>query len=136
MGHHRGLVCRRCPTLPHPTGCSTIGAGELSFRVRYGTGRTLPAVATDNAVSTHPHKGVGKSACCVVICLQYSRPGLLFQSRIVGAKQGVVKSSAYQYRSAPHVTVLPHPACQPSHLLGALLGSHRWETSSRNRLPA
>ena len=37
-------VCaRRCPTLPHPSECSTIGAGSLSFRVRNGTGReTLP----------------------------------------------------------------------------------------------
>ena len=30
---------RRCPTLPHPPGCSTIGAVGLSFRVRNGTGR-------------------------------------------------------------------------------------------------
>ena len=32
-------VVRRCPTLPHPSGCSTIGAVGLSFRVRDGTGR-------------------------------------------------------------------------------------------------
>ena len=37
----RGLnliqVCARwCPTLPHPGGCSTIGAVRLSFRVRDG----------------------------------------------------------------------------------------------------
>ena len=30
-------VCARwCPTLPHPGGCSTIGAVRLSFRVRDG----------------------------------------------------------------------------------------------------
>jgi hypothetical protein len=34
-----GGVVRRCPTLPHPSGCSTIGAAGLSFRVRDGTGR-------------------------------------------------------------------------------------------------
>ena len=34
-----GLVFRRRPTLPQPGGCSTIGAGRLSFRVRNGTGR-------------------------------------------------------------------------------------------------
>ena len=32
-------VVRRCPTLPHSLGCSTIGAVGLSFRVRNGTGR-------------------------------------------------------------------------------------------------
>ena len=38
------VVCRRrCPTLPHPGGCSTIGAGSLSFRVRKGRpGVSLP----------------------------------------------------------------------------------------------
>ena len=42
------VVCRRrCPTLPHPGGCSTIGAGSLSFRVRKGkrSGRVPAAVA-------------------------------------------------------------------------------------------
>ena len=42
------LLCgcvRRCPTLPHPGGCSTIGAGGLSFRVRNGTGRFPSAMA-------------------------------------------------------------------------------------------
>ena len=32
-------VFRWCPTLPLPGGGSTIGAGGLSFRVRYGSGR-------------------------------------------------------------------------------------------------
>jgi hypothetical protein len=36
---------RRCPTLPHPGGCSTIGAGGLSFRVRDGSGRFPSAMA-------------------------------------------------------------------------------------------
>ena len=41
MWSPRGLdlieVCARwCPTLPHPGGCSTIGAVRLSFRVRDG----------------------------------------------------------------------------------------------------
>ena len=30
------VVLRRCPTLPHPPRCSTIGAVGLSFRVRNG----------------------------------------------------------------------------------------------------
>ena len=35
-----------CPALPYPGGCSTIGAGGLSFRVRYGAGRGSPAMTT------------------------------------------------------------------------------------------
>ena len=35
----RWCVFRWCPTLPLPGGGSTIGAGGLSFRVRYGSGR-------------------------------------------------------------------------------------------------
>mgnify|MGYP000445117102 FL=1 len=40
-----GVCVRRCPTLPHPVECSTIGAGGLSFRVRNGTGRFPSAMA-------------------------------------------------------------------------------------------
>ena len=41
-------VCARwCPTLPHPGGCSTIGAVRLSFRVRDGSGRFPVAVTTE-----------------------------------------------------------------------------------------
>ena len=41
---------RRCPTLPHPGGCSTIGAGGLSFRVRDGSGRFPSAMAAVTCV--------------------------------------------------------------------------------------
>ena len=41
---------RRCPTLPHPGGCSTIGAGGLSFRVRNGSGRFPSAVTAVTCV--------------------------------------------------------------------------------------
>ena len=51
MESPRGLnqwVCARwCPTLPHPGGCSTIGAVRLSFRVRNGSGRFPVAVTTE-----------------------------------------------------------------------------------------
>ena len=40
-------IVRRCPTLPHPPECSTIGAVELSFRVRNGTGRFPNAMTTE-----------------------------------------------------------------------------------------
>ena len=42
-----GGCVRRCPTLPHPLGCSTIGAARLSFRVRNGTGRFPCAMTTE-----------------------------------------------------------------------------------------
>ena len=41
---------RRCPALPRLVGRSTIGAGGLSFRVRDGSGRVLPAVAAEGSV--------------------------------------------------------------------------------------
>ena len=45
------VVCARwCPTLPHPGGCSTIGAVRLSFRVRGGAGRFPVAVTTETTV--------------------------------------------------------------------------------------
>ena len=49
----RLVVCARwCPTLPHPGGCSTIGAVRLSFRVRDGAGRFPVAVTTETAVGS------------------------------------------------------------------------------------
>jgi hypothetical protein len=45
-----GVCVRRCPTLPHPGGCSTIGAGGLSFRVRNGAGRFPSAMAAVTCV--------------------------------------------------------------------------------------
>lgn len=38
-------VMRRCATLPHPVGCSTIAVPGLSFRVRNGSGRLPWAMA-------------------------------------------------------------------------------------------
>ena len=45
-------VVRRSPTLPHAPACSTIGAGRLNFRVRYGTGCFPSAMATGTACDT------------------------------------------------------------------------------------
>ena len=49
---------RRCPTLPQPPGCSTIGAVGLSFRVRDGTGRFPHAITTGNL---YPRPMVGET---------------------------------------------------------------------------
>src|SRR5687767_11331012 len=62
-------VVRRCPTLPHPVGCSTIGAVGLSFRVRNGTGR-FPHAMTAVTLAPQPW-GSGKTVvtrCRTVWC--------------------------------------------------------------------
>ena len=48
-------VLWRCPTLPQPIGCSTIGAAGLSFQVRNVAGRFPGAVTTTRLfVQHHP----------------------------------------------------------------------------------
>ena len=49
---------RRCPTLPHPRECSTIGAVGLSFRVRNGTGRFPHAMTAVTLSNTPPWWGL------------------------------------------------------------------------------
>ena len=52
------VVLWRCPTLPQPIGCSTIGAAGLSFQVRNGAGRFPGAVTTTRISVQHaPHQG-------------------------------------------------------------------------------
>src|SRR5690606_22341646 len=46
-------LSRRRPTLPHSLGCSTIGAGGLSFRVRNGSGRFPTAMAAVTLFNCH-----------------------------------------------------------------------------------
>jgi hypothetical protein len=78
-----GGVLRRCPTLPPRCRGSTIGAGGLSFRVRYGTGR-FPAAVTAVTLSGWP-------VCRPRFGGVRSLPG----NRTVDACWCVVKSSAY-----------------------------------------
>lgn len=86
------MVVRRCPTLPHPPGCSTIGAVGLSFRVRNGTGR-FPHAMTAVTLLPVPLCGGGKcvvttvvlGCCLVVLCCCVGVPGLLVGNHIVDA---------------------------------------------------
>ena len=48
-----GGVLWRFPTLPHPLGCSTIGAAGLSFQVRNVAGRFPGAVTTTRLCVQH-----------------------------------------------------------------------------------
>ena len=47
------VVLWRCPTLPQPIGCSTIGAAGLSFQVRNVAGRFPGAVTTTSLCVQH-----------------------------------------------------------------------------------
>jgi hypothetical protein len=60
-----GVCVRRCPTLPRTRVRSTIGAGGLNCRVRYGSG-CFPA-----AVTTVTHRLYGVVCCsfCARACL-------------------------------------------------------------------
>ena len=53
-------VVRRSPTLPHAPACSTIGAGRLNFRVRYGTGCFPSAMATGTVSDTGRRSPLGR----------------------------------------------------------------------------
>ena len=120
------MVCARwCPTLPHPGGCSTIGAGSLSFRVRNGAGRWL---------SRCDHRDVYGvvCACCVP-------PGGTRVCVCVCVGGGLVLRTAWWTRACLSLFVwlcvvcvgqlvpvglqalagLPRPAYLPSGLLGA-----------------
>jgi hypothetical protein len=87
-------VVRRCPTLPHPPGCSTIGAVGLSFRVRNGTGRFPHAMTAVTLAPRTPLCGGGENLCgynnvvllfgCVFPWAT-NRFGLLFGNHIVDA---------------------------------------------------
>ena len=62
------VVLWRCPTLPQPIGCSTIGAAGLSFQVRNGAGRFPGAVTTTRFSVQHaPHLAVGCGL--IVVCI-------------------------------------------------------------------
>ena len=114
----RPMCVRRCPTLPHPPGCSTISAVGLSFRVRNGTGR-FPHAMT--AVTLCPHPGwprfggffpggkflgynsalVGAVWCCYSVLFWFAiQQGMLFGNHIVDA------SSLVSFYPTPWVQTL------------------------------
>ena len=82
VGAHCVISVRRCPTLPHPPGCSTIGAVGLSFRVRNGTGRFPHAMTAVTLLPVPPVCGGGKCVWLQLWCLVVIR--LWWCSRVVG----------------------------------------------------
>ena len=102
------VVCARwCPTLPHPGGCSTIGAVRLSFRVRDGAGRFPVAVTTETTIGSAVW-------CCLVLLIRlcgvvahlscHRPPGC-------GCGWGWVGCGPYSGRFA--LTALPHVPFAP-----------------------
>ena len=81
-------VLWRCPTLPQPVGCSTIGAAGLSFQVRNGAGRFPGAMTTTRLVFNTPltvfggvwvDRGLYSGCGCFVAWFLFTRfVGLLF----------------------------------------------------------
>ena len=115
-GAERVVCARWCPTLPHPGGCSTIGAVRLSFRVRDGAGRFPVAVTTETTTWA-----VRQCSCDSVIRLPantHTRMRMLCVWLVVGlGVDRIVDASLLPYRS---------PAGTPTHavcvvLLGVLL---------------
>ena len=79
------VVLWRCPTLPQPIGCSTIGAAGLSFQVRNGAGRFPGAVTTTRISVQHAPNlvvGCGLIVVCIVVaaacCLYCLTPHNVF----------------------------------------------------------
>ena len=57
------VVLRRCPTLPHPPRCSTIGAVGLSFQVRNGFWAFPPRYDHRKVFHTPPPPGLIGGGC-------------------------------------------------------------------------
>ncbi len=108
---------RRCPTLPHPGGCSTIGAGGLSFRVRDGSGRFPSAMAAVTCVELFG---------CGVPVLRELHSGCVW---FVVSPRPISTGQLHTLRCFHFRPI------NPVVWLGAL--THEgWETSSWNELPA
>ena len=114
-------VCARwCPTLPHPGGCSTIGAVRLSFRVRDGLPGVIPvAVTTETIVRA-------VLCCCLVLLFGYCLTATASHAHYlrVWALRGWVGCGPYSGRFAFTVSLTP---LSPTHarrvwcVLGVLL---------------
>ena len=88
------VVLWRCPTLPQPVGCSTIGAAGLSFQVRNVAGRFPGAMTTTRLVfNTNPllsavvwlGGGCGLIVICIVVAAVLLTVVLATRTHCVGA---------------------------------------------------
>ena len=122
------MVVRRRPTLPPRHQGSTIGAVRLSFRVRNGTGRFPHAMTTVTLSRTgnpHIHTPTDKTSSGggwgLVPVTREPHSGRVAQSNF-GITHDVgdeVIGRLVPVSSTGLQSLLPHPAYQPSGLLGA-----------------
>ena len=139
---------RRCPTLPHSLPCSTIGAGELNYRVRNGTGCFPSAKTTEQP--THPtptHVRGGGSlhddrhthihlTNTVPSCFlgttqgrEHHTNGFALNVRVFKPLGLLVPVDSTRYRAS-----IPGLSTRSS--TGGLTPTKGWENSSQGRLPA
>jgi hypothetical protein len=113
----------RCPALPHPLGCSTIGAGSRNDRVRNGTGCATSALTTKQTLETttrtpnHPHqtkpgrvryRGVlpqNRIACVSITCIGSDR----HNNERLSPRQLVPVYSTHYYASIPGLSTRSSP---------------------------
>ena len=112
----RLVVCARwCPTLPHPGGCSTIGAVRLSFRVRDGC-RAFPCRCD--------HRDDCWQCCVVPSCVLLIRLCVAAHLRLVGGcgvVGGWVGCGPYSGRLAVNCSLPPPRPCFAVGVWGGLL---------------
>jgi hypothetical protein len=95
------MFVRRCPTLPHASACSTIGAVRLSFRVRNVAGRFPDAVTTETLPPSFPAPRVCGGGCWVgwflCVCALFTYPCTGSQQPVVGLGLVLVWGCCFRY---------------------------------------
>jgi hypothetical protein len=138
------MIVRRRPTLPQPSGCSTIGAERLNFRVRDGTGCFPFAMAAVTLAETHApitSSGLGVFPSFVQFWVPYQLApggGLLVGNCVVDARHRcrnccgdeVVRQALGLLVPVGWALLLYTSGLSTQCSAGGLTRSSRWETSS------
>src|SRR4051812_10955207 len=131
-----GEEVRRCPTLPRGRPRSTIGAESLSFRVRNVTGRFPLAMAAETLLMSHrfprltPHRRHRRGPDRTSGTTKWTR-ALPTHTRMCCQVVGLLVPVS----STGLSSLLPHPAYQPSRLLGASPSQGGWKSHLEDGFP-
>ena len=125
---------RRRPALPQGRPCSTIGAGRLNFRVRYGSGCAPAAVAAGPRGALRRGLLVGRGGARKTPWGPHSARGSFFL-RTVGSGGDVVWSRRARPISGARLRRSRALHLRPINQVVSL-GPYRREGPSRGRLPA